>query len=133
MIAQLKDIINDNNARLTIDERNLLSIAYKNLTANLRASWRTIDALQKKEALSSTRQQVKLMRVQKDRIEQDLDKLCKDAIDLLEKHLITGASEGEEKVFYSKMYVMRSQMPRSVRTGPNMPSGEATTIGTLPS
>ena len=107
MIAQLKDIINDNNARLTIDERNLLSIAYKNLTANLRASWRTIDALQKKEALSSTRQQVKLMRVQKDRIEQDLDKLCKDAIDLLEKHLIPGASEGEEKVFYSKMYVMR--------------------------
>ena len=133
MIAQLKDIINDNNARLTIDERNLLSIAYKNLTANLRASWRTIDALQKKEALSSTRQQVKLMRVQKDEIERDLDKLCRDVVNLLETHLIPAARDGEEKVFYSKMYVMRSQMPRSVRTGPNMPSGEATTIGTLPS
>ncbi|TBU43349.1 14-3-3-like protein [Dichomitus squalens] len=103
VIAQLKDIINDHNAQLTIDERNLLSIAYKNLTATLRASWRTIDALQKKEALSSTRRQVKLMRVQKDRIERDLDKLCRDVVDLLEKQLIPAASDGEEKVFYSKM------------------------------
>ncbi len=103
VIAQLKDIINDNNAQLTIDERNLLSIAYKNLTANLRASWRTIDALQKKEALSSTRQQVKLMRVQKDLIEKDLDKVCRDIVDLLEKYLIPAASDGEEKVFYAKM------------------------------
>ncbi|PIL36983.1 hypothetical protein GSI_00675 [Ganoderma sinense ZZ0214-1] len=103
VVAQLKDIINDNNARLTIDERNLLSIAYKNLTANLRESWRTIDALQKREALSSTRHQVKLMRVQKDRIEKDLDKVCRDVVDLLERYLIPAASNGEEKVFYSKM------------------------------
>ncbi|TFK93601.1 14-3-3 protein [Polyporus arcularius HHB13444] len=103
VVAQLKDIISDNNAQLTIDERNLLSIAYKNLTANLRASWRTIDALQKKEALSSTRQQVKLMRVQKDLIEKDLDKVCRDIVDLLEKYLIPAASDGEEKVFYAKM------------------------------
>ena len=95
-------------AQLTIDERNLLSIAYKNLTANLRASWRTIDALQKKEALSSTRQQVKLMRVQKDRIEKDLDKVCRDVVDLLERYLIPAASDGEEKVFYSKMCVVLS-------------------------
>ncbi|KAI0774112.1 14-3-3-like protein [Fomes fomentarius] len=103
VIAQLKDIINNTNAQLTVDERNLLSIAYKNLAANLRSSWRTIDTLQKKEALSSTRQQVKLMRVQKDRIEKDLDKLCRDVVDLLEKYLIPAASDGEEKVFYCKM------------------------------
>ena len=59
--------------------------------------------MQKKEALSSTRQQVKLMRVQKDRIERDLDKLCRDVVDLLEKYLIPAASDGEEKVFYCKM------------------------------
>nr|VWO95225.1 Cellulose-growth-specific protein [Ganoderma boninense] len=103
VVAQLKDIINDNNAQLTIDERNLLSIAYKNLTANLRESWRTIDALQKREALSSSRHQVKLMRVQKERIEKDLDKVCRDVVDLLERYLIPAASNGEEKVFYSKM------------------------------
>ena len=103
VIAQLKDIISYTEAQLTIDERNLLSIAYKNLAGTLRASWRTIDALQKKEALSSTRQQVKLMRVQKDRIERDLDKLCRDVVDLLEKYLIPAASDGEEKVFYCKM------------------------------
>ena len=97
VIAQLKDIINYNNAQLTIDERNLLSIAYKNLTANLRASWRTIDSLQKKQALLSTRQQVKLMRVQKDQIEKDLDNLCRDVVDLLEKYLIPAASDAPEE------------------------------------
>ncbi|KAH9912625.1 14-3-3-like protein [Epithele typhae] len=103
VIAQLKDICNENEAQLTIDERNLLSAAYKNLTAKLRASWRTIDALQKKEALASTRQQVKLMRVEKDEIERDLDRLCRDLVGLLEQHLIPAASDGEEKVFYCKM------------------------------
>ena len=105
VIDQLKQIINQNNAQLTIDERNLLSVAYKQLTATLRSSWRTIDTLQKKEALSSTRQQVKLMRAEKNEIERDLDRLCRDLCTLLEQHLIPAASDGEEKVFYLKMYV----------------------------
>ena len=101
----MKEIINTHGAQLTIDERNLLSIAYKNLTATLRSSWRTIDNLQKKEALSSSRQQVKLMRVQKERIEKDIDVLCRDVVELLENSLMPAANDGEEKVFYSKMYV----------------------------
>ncbi|KAI9069223.1 14-3-3-like protein [Trametes sanguinea] len=103
VITQLKDIINTCGAQLTIDERNLLSIAYKNLTANLRSSWRTIDTLQKREALSSTRQQVKLMRVEKELIERDIDALCRDVVGLLERTLMPAANDGEEKVFYSKM------------------------------
>lgn len=105
VITQLKDIINTCGAQLTIDERNLLSIAYKNLTANLRSSWRTIDTLQKREALSSTRQQVKLMRVEKELIEKDIDALCRDVVGLLERTLMPAANDGEEKVFYSKMWV----------------------------
>ncbi|KAI0638021.1 14-3-3-like protein [Trametes polyzona] len=116
VISQLKDVINTNDAQLTIDERNLLSIAYKNLTANLRSSWRIIDTLQKKEALSSTRQEVRLMRVQKEIIEKDIDVLCRDVIDLLERTLIPAASDGEEKVFYAKMrgdyYRYRAELTR---------------------
>ncbi len=48
------------------------------------------------------------MRVQKDRIEKDLDKVCRDVVDLLERYLIPAASDGEEKVFYSKMCVVLS-------------------------
>lgn len=43
------------------------------------------------------------MRVQKERIEKDIDALCRDVIDLLEHTLIPAANDGEEKVFYSKM------------------------------
>ncbi|OBZ77082.1 DNA damage checkpoint protein rad25 [Grifola frondosa] len=55
VIEQLKKLISFANAQLTVDERNLLSIAYKNVTATLRSSWRAIDTLQKIQGPSSTR------------------------------------------------------------------------------
>ncbi len=45
------------------------------------------------------------MQVEKDRIKKELDDTCKDVVELMEKHLIPAADSGEEKVFYSKMYV----------------------------
>ena len=45
------------------------------------------------------------MRVQKERIEKDIDVLCRDVVELLENSLMPAANDGEEKVFYSKMYV----------------------------
>lgn len=91
------------DAQLTPEERNLLSIAYKNTTGTLRGSWRTIDLLEKKEG--NTRRQLALMQVEKDRIKEELDDTCRDVVELMEKHLIPAADSGEEKVFYSKMYV----------------------------
>ncbi|KAL6299714.1 14-3-3-like protein [Sparassis latifolia] len=102
VIAQLKTVISANDAQLTVDERNLLSIAYKNITSSHRGSWRTIDTLQK-HARGGLAKHVALMLVEKERIEQDLADICRDAVDLLEQILIPAANSGEEKVFYCKM------------------------------
>jgi len=102
VIAQIKSLIKSSeDAQLTGEERNLLSIAYKNLTGTLRSSWRTIDMLEKKEGHAP--RQIYLMQVQKDRIRKELDKVCMDVVELMEKELIPGANGGEETVFYSKM------------------------------
>lgn len=101
MIAQIKSLLSSGNAQLTVEERNLLSIAYKNLTGTLRGSWRAIDTLEKRPGHSQKHRS--LMQVQKDRIKHDLDEVCKDVVTVMEKSLIPSANDGEEMVFYYKM------------------------------
>jgi 14-3-3 protein epsilon len=99
----MKSHLNSPDDQLTIDERNLLSIAFKNITGQLRTQWRTIDILEKREAPRSSPHQVALMHLQKERIRRELDGACMEIIELLERYLISSANPGEEKVFYSKM------------------------------
>lgn len=103
VVASIKTLINSPQDQLTVEERNLLSIAFKNLTAQLRNQWRTIDTLEKRAASRSLPQQVALMHLQKERIRRELESTCMEIIELLEKFLIQSANPGEEKVFYSKM------------------------------
>ncbi|KAJ3571430.1 hypothetical protein NP233_g3765 [Leucocoprinus birnbaumii] len=92
VVSQIKFIVNQYGAQLTIDERNLLSIAYKNLTNSLRNSWRILDS-----------QEMNLVRHQREKVEKELADVCKDIVNLLDRQLLPSASAGEETVFYSKM------------------------------
>jgi len=100
VVAQIKAIINLYNARLSIDERNLLSIAFKNITNMLRNSWRVID---NHEKFPVNDRHLALLRSQREKVERELSAVCGDIVSLLEKHLIPSARPGEETVFYSKM------------------------------
>ena len=104
----MKELINSPNDQLTIEERNLLSIAFKHITGQLRNQWRIIDNLEKREAPRSSPHQVALMHLQKERIRRELDSTCRDIVELLENYLLKSASPGEERVFYSKMCVSPS-------------------------
>ncbi|KAJ8523036.1 hypothetical protein ONZ45_g482 [Pleurotus djamor] len=104
VISQIKDISNDYGSRLTIEERNLISVAYKNMANNLRNSWRMVDTLeQMQRARAGDKRHLELVHIQKGRIEADLANLCKDILSFLEQKLIPAARKGEESVFYSKM------------------------------
>ncbi|KAF9009103.1 14-3-3 protein [Cyathus striatus] len=106
VVEQIKIVISNFNAQLTIDERSLLSIAYKNITNDLRNGWRVIDSVEKLQiARSSTSGsgQLSLIRRQRDRVEKELTDVCKDIVFLLDKQLLPAARPGEEAVFYSKM------------------------------
>lgn len=91
----------DGASQLTPEERNLFSIAYKNITGTLRGNWRTIDLLEKKEG--QTPRHLHLMQVQKGRIIEELDSICRDVVRMMEEYLLPSASPGEETVFYCKM------------------------------
>ena len=46
MVEFLRPVIQDKGPELSIDERNLISIAFKNLVSTKRTAWRTIQAIQ---------------------------------------------------------------------------------------
>lgn len=106
LVSQMKGLIQTYGA-LTIEERNLLSVAYKNITNALRSSWRIIDSLEKLEssriAGRHSKHQVQLISQQRSRVEHELAEVCKDIVKLLDDHLLSTAEPGEETVFYYKM------------------------------
>jgi len=91
------------DVELTVEERNLLSVAYKNYIGAPRASWRIINSIEQKEESKGNERNVRLVQAYRKKIELELANICRDILDVLEKHLVPSASSGESKVFYLKM------------------------------
>lgn len=86
------------------EERNLLSVAYKNSVGTRRAAWRTISAIQDKEEYKGSTKYIELIKYYRNKIETELNNLCEDVITLLKKTLIPSANQAPDaKVFYMKM------------------------------
>ena len=49
MLAYMKRVLLADKAELSVEDRNLLSVAYKNCVGTKRTSWRILDTLEKKE------------------------------------------------------------------------------------
>jgi len=89
---------------LSVEERNLLSVAYKNVIGARRASWRIVTSIEQKEESKGNDSQVKLIKEYRQKIEAELAKICMDILQVIDQHLIKSAQTGESKVFYYKMY-----------------------------
>jgi len=85
---------------LTIEERNLLSVAYKNVIGTRRASWRTLHAM---DETNTSATDLKLAKVYKSKVEDELEKVCKEVLDMLENKLVNDDNQGEANVFFLKM------------------------------
>ncbi|ESN97012.1 hypothetical protein HELRODRAFT_155141 [Helobdella robusta] len=89
---------------LTVEERNLLSVAYKNVIGTRRASWRIISSIeQKEESKGVPEAKLKLTRDYKAQVEKELKEICTNVLQVLDKFLIPASQTGESKVFYYKM------------------------------
>ncbi|KAE8659269.1 14-3-3-like protein [Hibiscus syriacus] len=88
---------------LTVEERNLLSVAYKNVIGARRASWRIISSIEQKEESRGNDDHVTTIRDYRAKIESELTSICNGILKLLDTGLIPSASSGDSKVFYLKM------------------------------
>lgn len=107
MVENMKAVASADQ-ELSVEERNLLSVAYKNVIGARRASWRIVTSIEQKEESKGNEQQVKLIKEYREKIENELAKICEDILEVLTKHLIPSAQSGESKVFYHKMYIFLS-------------------------
>lgn len=93
----------DGSEELTIEERNLLSVAYKNVIGARRASWRIISSIEQKEESRGNEGHVSTIRDYRSKIETELSSICDGILKLLDSKLIGSASSGDSKVFFLKM------------------------------
>jgi len=84
---------------LTTEERNLISVAYKNLSGNKRTAWRALTAIEENPKYAKYHEKTKTYKA---KIEEELKKICKDAIKTIDA-LHKVATSAESKVFYLKM------------------------------
>lgn len=91
------------NPELTNEERNLLSVAYKNVVGARRSSWRVISSIEQKTKEHNSEHKLNFAREYRSKIEKELTDICKEVLDLLDQYLIPKASLSESKVFYLKM------------------------------
>lgn len=91
------------DVELTVEERNLLSVGYKNVIGARRASWRILSSIEQKEEAKGNEQNAKRIKDYRQRVEDELMKICSDILSVIDKHLIPSSSSGESTVFYYKM------------------------------
>jgi len=97
-VKQLVELKSGKGEDLDVDERNLLSVAYKNVVGAKRASWRTLSG-------GFDDADEELLKKYKAIVEDELEAICKEVLGLLTEHLCKNVEgNGDEtEVFYLKM------------------------------
>jgi len=103
MMEFLEEMVKGKKEDLTSDERNLLSIAYKNTISLRRQAIRTLMAYELKEKKRDESLYLPYIVEYKNKVEKELENLCLKIIENINTHLIPKASDSEAKVFYHKM------------------------------
>ena len=100
MVEFLTEVIKLKDEDLNTEERNLLSVGFKNLISSRRAAWRTVGAIEQNEKYAEYSTDCANY---KKKIEGELEGQCKKVIKIVKDHSIPKATEAESKTFYLKM------------------------------
>jgi len=102
-MADYMELVGKTGDELSVEERNLLSVAYKNAVGSRRAAWRIITSVENKEKSKGNEEQAGFAKEYCGKVETELQKICDTILGLLDSSLISKASNDESKVFYLKM------------------------------
>ena len=100
MVDFLSKVLDAKGADVSSDERNLLSVAFKNLISSKRAACRTIAAIEQNPKYSKY---ADALTQYKSSIENKLTQDCQTIIDIINKKVLAKSCDGESKAFFVKM------------------------------
>ena len=101
MLEYMKKVV-ESGSELNNEERNLLSVAYKNTVGSRRTAWRALSSIQQKEESKGSKN-LKHLKDYKKTIENELNGFCDDILKLIEDKILKTCSSSESKVFFNKM------------------------------
>jgi len=103
MVEYMKNVVQAKDA-LALEERNLLSVAYKNVVGARRSSLRVVGSILQKHEEKQDSSRVLAIKNYKEKVEKELEEICNDILTLLDGRLIKEVgSDIESTVFYKKM------------------------------
>ena len=85
------------------EDRDLLSVAYKNAVDSRRAAWRVITSVEQKEKSQGEEQLASYAREYIAKVENELHKIREGVLALMDKKLVPSPCTDESKAFYYKM------------------------------
>ena len=100
MVEYLAKVLDEKGAEVTADERNLLSVAFKNLISSKRAACRTIAAIEQNPKYSKFSE---ALATYKGKIETQLTADCEKVVSMIQSKVLSKATDGEAKAFFVKM------------------------------
>ena len=89
MAASMKNIT-ERGQELSNEERNLLSVAYKNVVGARRSSWRVISSIEQKT--ESNERKNSMAKEYRDKVEKELREICGDVLVINYSDLTHGAT-----------------------------------------
>jgi len=103
MVKYMTDFT-EKNSTLTDEQRNLLSVAFKNVVGARRSAWRIISSMETRFVEKGETPQAELAVAYRMEIEKELEERCNEVLQLIDNSLLPNADQTEEgKVFYLKM------------------------------
>ena len=100
MVDFLEEVLVVKGGSVNPDERNLLSVAFKNLISSKRAACRTISAIEQNPKYSKFNT---ALLAYKEQIEEQLMKDCQKVIDMINARVLNTDCTEEAKAFFVKM------------------------------
>ena len=100
MVDFLEKVLKEKGGSVSSDERNLLSVAFKNLISSKRAACRTITAIEQNPKYAKFSDD--LARYKLD-IESKLTADCQRIVDMIKEKVLNKGCDGESKAFFIKM------------------------------
>merc|ERR1740121_3362074 len=87
-MAEYMEKVGNAGDELSVEERSLLSVAYKNAVGSRRAAWRIITSVEQKETSKGNEDNAKYAKEYCTKVEAELDKICNTVLALLDNKLI---------------------------------------------
>jgi 14-3-3 protein epsilon len=100
MVEFLKPVLDSKGSTVNSDERNLLSVAFKNLISSKRTAWRTISAIEQNPKYTKFSDSLASY---KKKIEESLYTDCENVIEIIKEKVLSKQVDDELKAFFVKM------------------------------